>query len=321
MPFGAPMVTLDRRSFLSSLAVAGGVAAAPAWLARAMLPQDPVSDWREKALRAAVAKAKDEGKPLLVFVAPLPADKVDGFTRGQWLGAWLNHGGTLATHAIAMCVVACASLDELARVTGTARVEGQPVMVLADVSHFGAADAQAPKLTAVTVELGAMYPTKYDPDPEKAAVQRQQHLEAGLEKITAALQDGLNRHGASVARLASDVTARLSAAQRGELTAWLAGGAAPADALIARATAEVRRAAGELADAPRARVLERLTQAIDLEVVKKRVAGARWQKPGGCGAEFEEPTPEEKTQGIPACGMGRTPPLCERFLNFYSVGA
>lgn len=321
MPFGAAMSTLDRRSFLTSLATAAGVAAAPDWLARGMAPQDPVSDWREKTLRAAVTKAKDEGKPLLVFVAPVPSDQQDGYTRGMWLGGWLNHGGSLATHAIATCVVACASLDELAKVTGTKRVEGKPVLVLADVSRLGNKDAPEPKLTAIAVEIGAVYPAKQDPAPEKAAAERVKHLEAGFEKLTAALQDGLNRHGASLARLASDVTARLSKEQREQLAAWFAGGAAPADALIARAAAEVRRGAGELAGEQRARVLGRLTEAIDYEVVKKRIAGSRWQKPGGCGSEFEEPTPAEKeTVGMVACGMGMVPPLCERFLNFYSVG-
>jgi hypothetical protein len=316
------MSATDRRSFLASMMAAAGVAASPDWLTRAMAPQDPASEWREKQLRAAVAKAKEEGKPLLVFVAPPPGDPADGFSRGQWLGAWLNHGGSQALHAVALCTVAAASLDELQHVTGAKPPEGMPLLLLVDVARVGEPDAPAPKVTAIRLELGVPRVLPAGADPEQTMALQKKRVDEGIAKLSAELQEGLNRHGAALARLATDATARLTPAQREQLTAWYAGGKAPADALLVRAAAEVRRAAGDLDDANRKRVLDGLTAAIEKEVVGKRVAGARWQRPGGCGSEFEEPTAEEKkVQGMVACGMGLVTPLCERFLNFYVAGA
>ena len=113
----------------------------------------------------------------------------------------------------------------------------------------------------------------------------------------------------------------VAAALFGALAAWFTGQAKPADELIVRAAAEVRRAAGSVDETNRQRLLAALGEATTAVVVKRAVAGARWQKPGGCGADFEEPTPAEaKVQGMMACGMGFVPPLCERFLDLYTAG-
>jgi hypothetical protein len=296
------MSTFDRRSlFAAAAAAAVGAVRTPDWLRRAFAIQDPVSEWRTKQLRAAVAKAKDEGKPLLVFVVPPPKVPNDCRLRGMWLGAWLFHATPIALHGVAMCTLACATIEELQQVTGAKRPDTDPTMLLVDVSHVGEPSAPAPKVTAMLVELGPIRGGRNNsPEADEAG---KKSMEAGFEKLTMALQDGLNRHGVAVARLATDVTARLSAAQRGQLRDWLAGGAAPSDELIVRAAAEVRRGAAELADGKRALVLERLTQAVTKEVVRKDVAGATWQ-----------------SDSCPPCGMAAVPPLCERFLDFFIAG-
>lgn len=300
---------------------ATGIAAMPDWLAAAMAPQDPVQQWREPQLRAAVAKARQDGKPLLVLVAPAMKDQGNGYTRGQWFGAWLNHGGAAALAPIALCTVTAASLEEVQRVTGAKAPAGSPCLLLVDVAHVGEPDAAPPKVTAMHVELGSLFPERPRDDTEAAQAERRKHVESGIARLSAELQAGLDRHGIAVATAATEVMSRLAAGQREQLAAWVAGGAAPADELVVRAAAEVRRAAGRLDGGPRQRLLDGLVAATEREVVKKRVPGARWQLPGGCGAEFEEPTAEEgKVQGMMACGMGIVTPLCERFLNFYSKG-
>lgn len=318
------MSTFDRRSFLTSLLGSAGIAAAPEWLMRGMspqdpaTPQDPVVPWRRKQLREAVATAKAEGKPLLVLVAPALA--AEGWERGRWFGAWLNHGGAPALHLVALCRLACASAEDLQDVLGV-KLAGAPTLVAIEL----AADAATPvrKTTESPFVPGStQLEVSGGRAPSEQYVARQQaHIEDGLAKITIAVQDLLNRHGATLARVAADSMARLDETQRAVLAAWFAGQAKPADELVVRAAAEVRRAAGAADDATRQRLLTALTEAAMAVVVKRAVAGARWERPGGCGAEFEEPTPAEaKLQGMMACGMGFVPPLCERFLNLYTAG-
>lgn len=295
------MTALDRRSlFALAAAAAAGTLSLPAWLQRAFAPQDPVSDWRVKQLRAAVATAKEHGKPLLVLVVPDPKLPNECTLRGSWLGAWLDHASAQALHGIALCTVACATLDEVQQATGAKRPEGDVTMLLIDVAKVGDAGAPAPRTTPVSVDLGPI-PRSRRPTPEEEEA-AQKAIEAGFEKLANGLQDGLNRHGGGITRLATEVTTRLAPAQRKELDAWLAGGTAPADELIVRAAAEVRRAAADLAAAPRKRVLDHLAQAVAKQI-REHVAGSTWED-GTC----------------PPCGMAAIPPLCERFLCFYVQG-
>lgn len=324
-PFGPTLMsTFDRRSFLTSLLGSAGIAAAPEWLLRGMspqdpaTPQDPVVPWRRKQLAEAVAAARAEGKPLLVLLVPGP--NLDGWERGQWFGAWLNHGGPAALHQVALCRLACASADDLLAVLGM-KLAATPMLVAVDLGAYPTEPVR--KATESPVVVGPIrLGEAVGRWPEEQYIVRQRsHVEAGVTKITEAVQDLLNRHGATVARVATDSMARLDDTQRAALAAWFTGQAKPADELIVRAAAEVRRAAGSVDETNRQRLLAALGEATTAVVVKRAVAGARWQKPGGCGADFEEPTPAEaKVQGMMACGMGFVPPLCERFLDLYTAG-
>ncbi len=322
MPLAAPlaMSSFDRRTFLGSVFATAGFAAAPDWLARAMAPQDPAVPDRVPHLRAAAKRAQANGKPLLVIVVPEDRQN-EGVARSQWLGAWLSHGGASALHAVALAEIAVANVAEVKQVTG-AVVAGEPHFALFDVARLGERDAPPPKPTLVKCELAPIWSfhrREVDPAEVEAAKGK---VRAGLDKITAALMDGLNRHGATVATVAKASMAKLDDAQKERLARWLATERDADAALLTRMTAEVRRAAAEFDDAKRGRVLDSLTAAIEKVVVKQRVPGSRWELAGGCGGpDYEDPTEEEKKNGLLiGCGMGSVPPLCERFLDFWAPG-
>lgn len=310
-----------------------GLTATPEWLARALGAQEPeaaqdpqqagetLEAWRWRQLQLAVAQAKDHGKPMLVLVAPA---KEVAREHGTWFGAWLTHGGPLAMQELALTVVAVASRDEITRLTGR-EIEAVPgpQMVLVDVARLGEAGAPAAKLTGMAPALAmpAIEDLAQVVGDERVAQERKAR-EVGLEQMTAALHDGMNRHGCNLANLAVRAEARLDAAQRAALTEWLANGGDIDAALLVRAAAVVRRDFGRLPDGRRVECAAALADAVDATVVRHEVGGSRWYQPGGCGGSYEELTDAEKARGrfIMACGMGIVPPLCERFLDFYSVG-
>ncbi|MBL8755818.1 MAG: hypothetical protein JNK15_21150 [Planctomycetes bacterium] len=318
------MTIFDRRSFLGSLFAASGFAAAPDWLMAAMAPQDPQGPDepdRLPQLREAIQRAQANGKPLFVFVAPEHVVP-DRYSRGQWCGAWLTHGGPSALHTVAMGELACASLAEVVKATGAKLPEGVPYFVVLDVAKVGERDAPPPKVTPIHLELESPPQAMNDrgePQPEQIAAVTSL-ITAGLAKITTAVQDGMNRHGANVASVAKATMARLDDTQKAQLAKWLATGAGASPELVVRAAAEVRRGAADLDETNRKRVLDGLTAAIEQVVVKQRVPGSRWLATGGCGETYEDPTEAEKERAsMIGCGMGVVPPLCERFLDLWAV--
>ena len=327
------MVSTDRREFLASSFCAAGATALPAWLAKWFTPQDPDKQQQEdeakrakerlEQLRLGVQKAKDEGKPLLVFVVPTQLNSSEAWQRGEWFGAFLNHGGSLALLEMALGVPACGTIADVRKVTGAASIEGNPLMLVVDVSQVGLADAAAPRVTPLVLDLGS--PRGDVPGirgMDEAALEKQKTIvEAGLAKMTAELHATLHRHGASSAKLVADVAAKATDAQRAAIAAWItAGGKVPSDELLVRFAAQQRSAAAELKDADRERVLVALESAARNEVVKKRIPGSRWASSQGCGTTIERSPGEVAPMGGVACGMGSVPPMCDRFLEFYVHG-
>jgi len=319
------MTDHDRREFFAAAMAAAGFAATTSWTTRWFRPQDPQQPdgtARERQLREAAAKAKQQGKPLLVFVVPGASEKeqTEVYVRSRWLGAFLTHGGPTALLEVALCVPACATLAEVQKVTGAAAIEGAPLMLVIDVDRPGAADAPLPKVTRLDLDLDspilAGKGRSYEPEDIAA---NKCHIEAGLEKLTTELHKTVHQHGLSLAALADAVTSRLDDDQRRALTTWLATGSGATDELLVRATAEVRRRLGESKDDVHVAGQQRLVEAIERELVHKPLPGGRWHKDSGCGSSPEDPTPEEQKNGqMIACGMGMVPACCERFLSFYT---
>jgi hypothetical protein len=335
------MTTFDRRAFFArSLASVAGLAAAPTWLAQAFglgapaagaqdpepgTVADPVAAWRKQQLTAAIATAKAHGKPLLVLVVPDAQDKV--WEGSQWFGAWLTHGDALARETFGLCTLVCARLREVEEMAGVrgdavARTTKAVTMLLVDPTRAGQEVDKPVRATRIEPELTSMPPGNRalpdDVTPEEEA----KPVRKGLAAMTAALQAGLDKHEATLDELAKSSLRTLDEAQQKSLTAWVEAGTPVPAELLVRGLPELRRRLATASEADRAARLPQLAAAIETVVVRRQVAGSRWQRSGGCGNDFEAPTEEEQKNGLMfACGMGIVPPLCERFLGFYSVGS
>jgi hypothetical protein len=333
------MSPLDRRSFVArSLTVLGG-AAAPAWLARAFgfaapssTAQDPqpaakvdLVAWRKQQLAEALATAKAHGKPLLVLV--IPDDKPVAWYASEWFGAWLTHGDALARETFGLCTLACARMGEIEAVAGVrgdavAKTTKTVTMLLVDPMRAGQGADEPVRAVRIEPELptesvGARTLEGDEPrdEAETAALQRK-----GLAAMTGALQAGLVAHGANLAELAKASTSTLDATQHQALAAWVKDGKPTPPELLVRGFATLRIDIAGLPETVRTARLAELSKAVLAVVVKQQVAGSRWRTRGVCVSQFESPTEVEKSVPVVPCGMAMVPPLCARFLDFYSVG-
>ena len=313
------MTQLNRRNLFSIGFASAGLSLAPSWITRWFSatehagPQDPldaIADARKKQLGEAFERARQQGKPVLVLIVPDDEDQV--WLAGSWFGAFLNHGGSLAMLELGMTVPACAKVGELGKATG-AKLPAKPTMVLVS-------PGERDKVTPIEVELGLVGGAEFDPAEEWQEREKREtkHIVGKLDELTKALIKGMHRHGCNVATLAAAARSKMSAGDRERLQAWFTGGEAPADQLILRAAAEVRRAAGERSDERRKVLLAALELAVVREIVKQPIAGARWVSSTGCAMDLERETEQDKKNrlGI-ACGMGHTPPQTTRFLSFF----
>jgi len=319
------MQPIDRRTFVRSSFTAAGLFSLPSLLDAFFAPQDPQPAQtpaqeppRLVALRAALQRATAEGKPLLLFV--VPADANVAWARGQSFGALLNHGGELALQELALCTLACASVADLRAVFGTAvQVSGEPLLLLVDVTprtgdaapRARAIDCELPKLPEGAARFGPPEGTSYE---DWLAAEKKALLD-GNAAIVAELHKVLHAGGDSLTQLAARAQATLTVEQSTALDSWFAGGAAPSDELIARATAIVRVAAGKRPDAERTATLAALQAAIGKVIVGRSVAGAQWARSAGCGESIEDLAPGEVPLAV-ACGMGHVPELAQRYLKF-----
>lgn len=333
------MTTFDRRSFFArSLASVAGLAAAPTWLAQAFgldapaagaqdpepgTVADPVAAWRKQQLTAAIATAKAHGKPLLVLVVPdAPEWQVS-----QWFGAWLTHGDALARETFGLCTLVCARMGEVEEMAGVrgdavAKTTKAVTMLLVDPTRAGQEVDKPIRATRIEPELTEAPSSGVKLGDQETPENLEEQRRKGLAAMTAALQVGLEKHGATLDELAKASLRTLDEAQQKALTAWLEAGAPVPPELLVRGLPELRRRLAAASEADRAARLPQMMAAIETVVVRRQVAGSRWQRAGGCGNDFEAPTEEEKKNGrMFACGMGMVPPLCERFLGFYSVGS
>ena len=338
------MDPIDRRSLFSLTAVAFGGSCVPEWLAKALMIQEPVSTWRVKQLREAITRAKQANKPLLAFVVP---GAEDGNARGQWFGAWLANVPDAALHLLSACELACATVDELATVLGV-KLEGSPVWVLADVASVES--GKPIRHTSITCALAPS--ARMDFRSEKKWLK---DLTAALQPMSDALAEGVKRQGLEIASLAEAAMRRLDDAQEQELDAWFSEGKMPGKAVVALGASEVWRRIEALPEQQRKAPAEVLRTAIDQVVIGAPIAGARWMRALSCvNSVFEHPTRAETKakeqleadirrieeelekdprksptqaqleilmQGsVAMCGRGYVPPVCDRFLWFWTAG-
>lgn len=301
------MTNIDRRTWFSSAVAAAALTAVPDWLtffARdRQEPKPPATPGlRARQLRAAAAQAKAQGRPLLAFV--VPDDEAAAFARGQWLGAWLMHGGASARLDLALCVPAAASAAELRALARVPLPDPAPAMVLLDATLLDDPDGLGLKATPIEVDLPAASP------PDRPA---------DLERLTTALAAALPRHAGALDAMGQRVRASLSDEAADRVLAWLTSSRKLDDELLVRATAWVRCTLPSM-KAERARTAQAmLLAAIERVWMQRPLPGARWGRTEGCGVEIEDPEAPGGVIGAGVeCGMGRVPEVCRRFLVFYT---
>lgn len=330
------MNQIDRRSLFSLGLGAAGASMAPKWLSRWFAapqpqePQDPqkphdpypekteqeriLAEAREEQLKEAIEQARQQHKPLLVFVVP-DGDVSKEHQRGWWFGAFVTHASDLSKLELGMTVPCCAKPSEVKKLLGV-EVAGTPLMLWVEVATEG----EKSRATPVEVELEQFgVEAKQDESFDDFRRRSTAYVEQRLVAIGEALLAARHRHGASLASLAKANAEALSDTEKELLAAWLAGNKLPKQELMVRATAFIRHATEDFEQPRRSARLQQLGAAIDALWVHQEMAGARWLRSGGgCGAEYEHPTPKEKElSGMIACGMAMMPPLAERFLTFY----
>jgi hypothetical protein len=135
-----------------------------------------------------------------------------------------------------------------------------------------------------------------------------------ITALTEAIRQALAASSAMLEARAQLARTRLGAEQS---AAWL-GERPPetrAPAVLLRSAALVlrrwRNHPGET------RLLTDLAGASRAQLCRRRVPGSRWAKSTGCGSQVEyEPVEKHEDDMIVACGMGHTPEISARFLDF-----
>ncbi|HKB15403.1 MAG TPA: hypothetical protein VKF62_05025, partial [Planctomycetota bacterium] len=101
------------------------------WLLRFGVPSPPGGEGSGE-LEAALKRAGEMGKPLLVLV--IPSKDEEKWERGRLFGGLLNWTGNEPLADLALCEVACASVDALRDRLRLEGVSGEPLAVLVETS-------------------------------------------------------------------------------------------------------------------------------------------------------------------------------------------
>jgi hypothetical protein len=291
----------------------------PEWLAHAFglaSTQDPdslevalakLSTWRRGQLRDAAATARTLGRPLLVLLVP---DGQPSHAVGQWYGSFFRHAPTDALFDVSLCTVVCASADEVNAELRTKDANVAPpkqavAMLLIDLP----ADPKvAPtKVTRIEPEIERMFPPEgAPPRDERAAFDRAERAwrESGLRRLANALHEGLAQHGVDSAPQAAIVASSLPEAEQREVQTWLRDGGHIDIAMVLRIAPLLQRQVADLPKARRIARYEELGNMLRTALINQRVPGSVWGD-----------------ATCPPCGRGHVPPLCGRFLDFYTQPA
>jgi hypothetical protein len=239
---------------------------------------------------AAVRKAVQIGKPLLVIV--IPDDDGQKYERGELWGEVLNHGSTSTWAALACVEVVCAKAAALqAVVPGVVVGDGLFVLVETDAMPATASvhDAKVPAYDDKWGRGGGGVDWKTQQDNEKKIGERRIAI---LGKLIESAVFGVAAAGGVDRPLLE---------RRVEQTRKALNGAKGS----AETASSVAVWSGDL-ESPAAAATARLKVA--------RVRGSKWAVGGGCGVSVEG---ENDDVGI-ACGMGHTPALSRRFLYWFT---
>ncbi|HKB15402.1 MAG TPA: hypothetical protein VKF62_05020 [Planctomycetota bacterium] len=257
-------------------------------------------------LDQALKRARERGKPLLLFV--IPRDDGEKWDRGRLFGGLLNTAGDDTLADLALCEVACAEMDGIRSLLEKRAPQGEPLAIVVETA--------GPDLRALAIDPSL--PPQTDPlrggddwnasrnKAEQSARDRIARLGEAIRSAVAADRDALFKRVLQTEKV-------LSPEEASALLA-IADGKAKLDVPLADRGAAVLRVMAEEDPSRRERVIAALKQAAVERFRVKPPAGAKWASDTGCGADVEG---DEMGMRV-GCGMGFVPQASVRFLYFFS---
>lgn len=309
---------MHRRSFLKTSAIL------PIWAAAVARAQEPESEGppkRSEALRTAWQNARTSGRPLLLLVIPpterqaedgawFPSQPEALQERGLAWGQVLHHGDNEILADLALCVLACATLEEARRTlpksADVASIEGNPLALLVESDLRG---TERIDLELAHIEAPMWWPGG-EKTPEEAKAEYERQVKERIAAIGVALRAAVAPNGTALVRRAAQAREALADLPEPVLSAQ------PDDALralAARAPAVVREAAEH--GPHRAETLAVLASYARENARLNSPAGSLWGESTGCGTRVEGLGDRNL---MVMCGMGHVPHLGRRFLFFYT---
>ncbi|MCI0586856.1 MAG: hypothetical protein L0323_08465 [Planctomycetes bacterium] len=250
---------------------------------------------------AALKRAREAGKPLLVLVIPVK-DK-EKRERGRLFGGLLNWTGDEILADLALCEIACAPVETLRDALKVEGLSGEPLAVLVETSGGGlrarAIDPELPpEVSTRGRELGQRG------EAERSASNR-------IARLAEAIRAAVAPDRTAIAALAAAAEVGLTPEQKVALTAMVEG---EVDVALADRGAAILRLLAEVEPTRRPRVLQALRPAALARLRWKAPPGAKWAYSKGCGTRVEG----DDTGGVIGCGMGYVPEASQRFLWFFT---
>lgn len=205
---------------------------------------------RRSVVEAGLAEARAVGKPVLVLVVPeatFVESDPDLAARSRMLTALLLTSDVDTRCELALLQPVAAKLSELTAIAGTAPRRDLPCALLLDPPAAPRAPDATTAVTPIVIDGRApdfVVESAAIDTVDRARRERQLTFLAAKEaELRQALTRAIATHGIDRAALARATESRLPAAEHRLVGNWLAGGPAPAPALIVRAAPWVLQAA------------------------------------------------------------------------------
>jgi hypothetical protein len=255
----------------------------------------------------ALALAKRNGRPLLVFVVPEDARRRSN--RGGVLGVYLNRASVEEMADLAMCGVWCATPTEIrSELARNVHVDDATIAVLIESD-----DGKSTIIAGDPILEDSIYGhAGKTADVVEQSELRTEMLGRRLHAAIAPDKDTLHRR-ANRAR-----TTLLPRADRFGLGA-MGDGDEPRTSHLKRVPAWVRWRAENADEKRRTRWIVMLSDEAERRWRSSPLPRARWAKATGCGLEYEDKFNLFREQM--QCGMAFIPEYSSRFLTFFSEDA
>jgi hypothetical protein len=297
---------MNRRGVLKGLGVATAATLWPGWL-REAFAGPPCGVMRGSAtLAAAIKRANDGVKPLLVLVIPRSSEEKN--TRGEHFGEWLNHGSDGALAALACAELICAEMGAVRQLFPSAPATGEPAMLIADVDRSPA---------SLRVAMAAFHSHEGDSEERwDPPGKEDESIQQCIARTSATAYQALLGNAGAVQARAAALRQQLDGTQlqlaQGILEGAVTGTPPPPTVMrLAPLLAAAMVGGGAAAERRLTPVLAAAARAV---YCRQRIPGSKWATSDGCGETIEGEVDAEMVD----CGMGYVPPKSRRFLYFFT---